>query len=60
MYISLYDALAKLKEREKEIISERFIMGKTQTEIAEDLNISQAQVSRIEKSALENVRRLIK
>ncbi len=60
MYIALYDALAKLKKREQDILNERFIMGKTQTEIAQTLNISQAQVSRIEKNAIENVRRLIK
>ena len=39
---------------------ERFIIGKTQMEIAEALNISQAQVSRIEKNAINNVKRLIK
>ena len=39
---------------------ERYVVGKTQTEIANDLNISQAQVSRIEKNALIKVRKLIK
>ncbi len=39
---------------------ERFIIGKTQMEIAEALHISQAQVSRIEKNAISNVKRLIK
>ena len=39
---------------------ERFIIGKTQMEIADRLGISQAQVSRIEKSAINNVRKLIK
>ncbi len=60
MLISLRRALLKIKEREKSILLERFIIGKTQMEIAEELGISQAQVSRIEKSAIENVRRLIK
>lgn len=60
MLISLRKALNKIKEREKDILVSRFIVGKTQMEIAETLGISQAQVSRIEKSAIENVRKLIK
>ena len=60
MLISLRRALLKIKKREKNILLERFIIGKTQMEIAEDLGISQAQVSRIEKNAIENVRKLIK
>lgn len=58
--ISLRKALGKLKEREKQIIYNRYIYGKTQTELSEELNISQAQVSRIEKSAIENIKRLVK
>ena len=58
--ISLRRALLKIKKREKDILLARFIVGKTQTEIARELNISQAQVSRIEKNAIENVRKLIK
>ena len=60
MLISLRKALNRIKERERSILINRFIIGKTQMEIAESLNISQAQVSRIEKSAIENVKRLIK
>ena len=60
MLISLRRALQKIKDREKEILVSRFIVGKTQMEIAEILGISQAQVSRIEKNAIENVRKLIK
>lgn len=60
MLISLRKALLKIKERERNILIERFIVGKTQMEIAIRLGISQAQVSRIEKSAIENVRKLIK
>jgi len=60
MLISLRKALQKIKEREKEILISRFIIGKTQMEIADTLGISQAQVSRIEKNAIENVRKLIK
>jgi len=60
MIISMNRALKKLKERERNILMERFIIGKTQMEIAQRLKISQAQVSRIEKSAINNVRKLIK
>ncbi len=58
--ISLRKALNKIKERERNILINRFIIGKTQTEIANDLNISQAQVSRLEKNAINNVKKLIK
>lgn len=60
MLISLRKALQKIQEREKDILISRYIVGKTQIEIADTLGISQAQVSRIEKSAIENVRKLIK
>lgn len=60
MLISLRKAIQKIKERERNILLERFIVGKTQMEIAESLGISQAQVSRIEKNAIEHVKRLIK
>ena len=60
MLISLRRALNKIKDRERNVLMERFIIGKTQMEIAEALNISQAQVSRIEKNAINNVKRLIK
>jgi len=60
MLISMKRALKKLKERERNILMERFIIGKTQMEIAEALNISQAQVSRIEKNAILSLKRIIK
>ncbi len=60
MQISLRKALQKIKPREKNILINRFIVGKTQMEIASELGISQAQVSRIEKTAINNVRKLIK
>lgn len=60
MLISLRKALTKIKERERNILQERFIVGKTQMEIADSLNISQAQVSRIEKTAIKNLKKLIK
>lgn len=57
---SLRKAVGSLKEREKNVIYSRYIYGKTQTELSEELKISQAQVSRIEKSALENIKRLVR
>ncbi len=58
--LSLRKALTKLKERELKVIYSRYIIGKTQTELSEELNISQAQVSRIEKTALENIKKLVR
>ena len=58
--ISMRKALTKIKEREKNILLKRFIIGKTQMEIADELNISQAQVSRLEKNAIKSLKRLIK
>ena len=55
--ISLKEALKKLSEREKKIINMRFYKGKTQMEIAEEIGISQAQVSRLEKGALERIKK---
>lgn len=60
MLISLRRALNKIKEREREVLISRYIVGKTQMEIAESLNISQAQVSRIEKNAIMSLKRMIK
>lgn len=60
MIISLRKALLKIKARDKNILLQRFMIGKTQNEIADELGISQAQVSRLEKSAIEAVRKLIK
>lgn len=54
--ISLNEALKHLDEREKEIITLRFFEGKTQMEVAEMIGISQAQVSRLEKNALNLMR----
>ena len=58
--ITLRDALKRLGEREMSIINYRFYKGKTQMEIAEEIGISQAQVSRLEKSALEKLRNYMK
>ena len=54
--ISLGEAMKRLPERERHIIDMRFFEGKTQTEVAEEINISQAQVSRLEKNALKSMR----
>lgn len=58
--ISLKEAMSKLSERENNIIQLRFFQGKTQMEVAEEINISQAQVSRLEKSALKNMKNYLK
>ncbi len=55
--ISLREALSKLPEKEKGVVNLRFFKGKTQTEVAGEIGISQAQVSRIEKSAIEHLRK---
>jgi RNA polymerase sporulation-specific sigma factor len=55
--IALRDALKKLNERERMIIDKRFFSGKTQMEIADEIGISKAQVSRHEKSALERIKK---
>ena len=58
--LSLKDAINNLKEKEKYIINERYLIGKTQMEIASELGISQAQISRIEKNGLDNIKKQIK
>ena len=55
-HVALSEALGKLGEREKKILFLRYYEGKTQTEISEEVGISQAQVSRLEKNALQNIR----
>ena len=55
-HVALSEALGKLGEREKKILFLRYDEGKTQTEISEEVGISQAQVSRLEKNALQNIR----
>ena len=54
------DAIKELKEREQYILEERFITGKTQMEIASELAISQAQVSRLEKNAIKTLKKSLK
>lgn len=57
--IALKEALSRLSEREWGIIEKRFFKGRTQMEIAAESGISQAQVSRIEKGAIDKMRRLM-
>lgn len=58
--ILLRKALTKLREREREILIDRYIVGKTQMELASEMGVSQAQISRIEKNAISNVKKLIR
>ena len=55
-HVALTEAMEKLGEREKKILYLRYYQGKTQTEISEEVGISQAQVSRLEKNALNNIK----
>lgn len=55
--ISLREAMGNLGEREKKILSLRFFVGKTQMEVAQEIGISQAQVSRLEKGALSRIKK---
>ena len=47
-------------DEERQIILDRYILGKTQMEIANEIGISQAQVSRLEKNAVDNIKKLVK
>lgn len=55
--IALRDAVDKLPERERKILALRFLQGKTQMEVSAEVGISQAQVSRLEKSALAQIKK---
>jgi RNA polymerase sporulation-specific sigma factor len=57
--IALNEAMSKLNDREKMILSMRFFEGKTQMEVAEEIGISQAQVSRLEKAAIAQMNKFI-
>ena len=58
--LSIENAINDLSDREQYILDERFIIGKTQMEIANELNISQAQVSRLESSAIKQLKKVLK
>ena len=55
--LSIAESMKRLNEREKDIINRRFFEGRTQMEVAEEIGISQAQVSRIEKSAISRIKK---
>ena len=56
--LSIMQAMKKLTNKEKEIVVRRFFDGRTQMEVADEIGISQAQVSRLEKSAINHIKRL--
>lgn len=58
--ITILEAIKKLNEKERMIVNKRFFEGRTQTEVAKEIGISQAQVSRLEKSAIKNIKRIYK
>ena len=57
--ISIKEAMKRLNDREKNILKLRFFMGRTQMEIANEIGISQAQVSRLEKNALNHMKKYL-
>lgn len=57
--VAIKEALRRLSDREKHILTLRFFEGKTQMEVAEEIGISQAQVSRLEKAALGHMRKYV-
>ena len=58
--LTIIQSMKKLNDKEKEIIMRRFFDGRTQMEVADEIGISQAQVSRLEKNAINHIRRLYK
>lgn len=58
--ITIVEALNKLNKKEKMIISKRYFDGRTQLEVADEIGVSQAQISRLEKSAIKNIKKLYK
>ena len=55
--MTIMQAMKRLNEKEKEIVIKRFFDGRTQMEVATEIGISQAQVSRLEKSAIDHIKR---
>ena len=58
-HTDLLDAIKLLDDREREILNLRYFVGKTQMEVSDEVGISQAQVSRLEKNALEHIRKCL-
>lgn len=59
-HVAVEEAMSTLEERERQILDKRFIIGKTQMEIADEIGISQAQVSRLEKRAIKQLKKNLK
>lgn len=55
-YVSVKETMTELDERQQSILNKRFYLGQTQTEIAKEMGISQAQISRLEKNAVKIIR----
>ena len=53
------EILTKIKEKERYILVSRYIMGKTQMELAEEIGISQAQISRLEKNGIAKIKKMV-
>ena len=58
--MTIAQAMKKLNDKEKIVVTKRFFDGRTQMEVAEEIGISQAQISRLEKSAINHIKRLYK
>lgn len=58
--LTIAEAMRRLNKREKYIITKRFFDGRTQMEVADEIGISQAQVSRLEKSAIQRIKKIYK
>ena len=56
--MTIDQSMKRLNEKEKMIITKRYFDGRTQMEVADEIGISQAQVSRLEKSAIKNIKRM--
>ena len=56
--LTISQAMNKLTDKERDIVKRRFFEGRTQMEVADEIGISQAQVSRLEKSAINHIKRL--
>ena len=56
--LTISQAMKKLTDKERDIVKRRFFEGRTQMEVADEIGISQAQVSRLEKSAINHIKRL--
>lgn len=57
--LSVHNAIMELEERERYILDQRFVIGKTQVELASELGISQAQISRVEKKAINTLKKTL-